>query len=123
MSYMNELYKDFDCSPTHYVDLIWDGNKNVISRNFSELADEEKIWGKGVEEPLVAIENFRIHGNQLRLFGLDKGKPMLKIQLDDGGSIVKFKSSEEEYELLHSELGYVIINAVGTCARDNWGNP
>ena len=123
VSYMNELYKDFDCSPTHYVDLIWDGNKNVISRNFSELADEEKIWGKGVEEPLVAIENFRIHGNQLRLFGLDKGKPMLKIQLDDGGSIVKFKSSEEEYELLHSELGYVIINAVGTCARDNWGNP
>ena len=120
---MNELYKDFDCSPTHYVDLIWDGNKEVISRNFAEIADEEKIWGKGIEDPLIAIENFRIYGNQLRLFGLDKGKPTLNIQLEDGGSLVKFKSSEEEYELLHSELGYVIINAVGTCTRSTWGIP
>lgn len=90
---------------------------------FSEIADEEKIWGKGVEDPLIAIEGFRVYGNQLRLFGLDKGKPTLNIQLDDGSSLVKFKSSEEEYKLLHSDLGYVIINAVGTCSRSNWGNP
>ena len=123
VQYVDEAYKDFDCSPVYSVDLIWDGAKDLSSPAFAEIADEEKIWGKGVEDPLIAIENFRIYGNQLRLFGLDKGKPTLNIQLDDGSSLVKFKSSEEEYELLHSDLGYVIINAVGTCTRSIWGIP
>ncbi len=123
VQYVDEAYKDFDCSPVYSVDLIWDGAKDLSSHAFAEIADEEKIWGKGVEDPLIAIENFRIYGNQLRLFGLDKGKPTLNIQLDDGSSLVKFKSSEEEYELLHSDLGYVIINAVGTCTRSIWGVP
>ena len=123
VQYVDEAYKDFDCTPIYSVDLIWDGAKDLSSKAFAEIADEEKIWGKGVEDPLIAIEGFRVYGNQLRLFGLEKGKPTLNIQLDDGSSLVKFKSSEEEYELLHSDLGYVIINAVGTCTRSNWGIP
>ena len=123
VQYVDEAYKDFDCTPIYSVDLIWDGTKDLSSKAFAEIADEEKIWGKGVEDPLIAIEGFRVYGKQLRLFGLEKGKPTLNIQLDDGSSLVKFKSSEEEYELLHSDLGYVIINAVGTCTRSNWGIP
>ena len=123
VQYVDEAYKDFDCTPIYSVDLIWDGAKDLSSKAFAEIADEEKIWGKGVEDPLIAIEGFRVYGRQLRLFGLEKGKPTLNIQLDDGSSLVKFKSSEEEYELLHSDLGYVIINAVGTCTRSNWGIP
>lgn len=123
VQYVDEAYKDFDYTPIYSVDLIWDGTKDLSSKAFAEIADEEKIWGKGVEDPLIAIEGFRVYGKQLRLFGLEKGKPTLNIQLDDGSSLVKFKSSEEEYELLHSDLGYVIINAVGTCTRSNWGIP
>ena len=123
VQYVDEAYKDFDCTPIYSVDLIWDGTKDLSSKAFAEIADEEKIWGKGVEDPLIAIEGFRVYGRQLRLFGLEKGKPTLNIQLDDGSSLVKFKSSEEEYELLHSDLGYVIIYAVGTCTRSNWGIP
>ena len=123
VQYVNEAYKDFDCAPIYSVDLIWDGTKDLSAQAFSEIVDEEKIWGRGVEDPLIAIEGLRVFGNQLRLFGLEKGKPTLNIQLDDGSSLVKFKSSEEEYELLHSDLGYVIINAVGTCTRSNWGIP
>ena len=123
IQYVNEAYKDFDCAPIYNVDLIWEGNDNVGKTQFSEIADEEQIWGRGVENPLIAIENFRVYGNQLNLYGLDKGKPTLNIRLEDGSSLVKFKSSEEEYELLHSDLGYVIINAVGTCSRSSWGIP
>ena len=123
VQYVNEAYKDFDCAPIYNVDLIWEGNDNVGKTQFSEIADEEQIWGRGVENPLIAIENFRVYGNQLNLYGLDKGKPTLNIRLEDGSSLVKFKSSEEEYELLHSDLGYVIINAVGTCSRSSWGIP
>ena len=123
IQYVNEAYKDFDCAPVYSVDLIWDGMKDLSAQAFAEIADEEKIWGRGVEDPLIAIEGLRICGNQLRLYGLEKGKPTLSIQLDDGSSLIKFKSSEEEYELLHSDLGYVIINAVGTCTRSSWGIP
>lgn len=123
VQYVNEAYKDFDFTPVYRVDLIWNGKKEITGHMFAEIADEEKLWGKGVEDPLIAIEGLKIVGDQVRLFGLDKGKPTLNIQLEDGSSLVKFKSSEEEYELLHSDLGYVIINAVGTCSRSNWGYP
>ena len=123
VAYVNEAYKDFDCAPIYNVDLIWEGNDALSANMFAEIADEVQIWGKGVEDPLIAIEGFKVYGSQLNLYGLDKGKPTLNIKLDDGSSLVKFKSSEEEYELLHSDLGYVIINAVGTCARSTWGIP
>ena len=123
VAYVNEAYKDFDCAPIYNVDLIWEGNEALSANAFAEIADEAQIWGKGVEDPLIAIEGFRVYGNQLNLYGLDKGKPTLNIKLDDGSSLVKFKSSEKEYELLHSDLGYVIINAVGTCSRSTWGIP
>ena len=123
VEYVNEAYKDFDCAPIYNVDFIWEGNESLSAERLAEIADESQIWGRGVEDPLITIENFRVYGNQLNLYGLDKGKPVLNIKLDDGSSLVKFKSSEEEYELLHSDLGYVIINAVGTCSRSTWGIP
>ncbi len=123
VQYVNEAYRDFDCAPIYNVDLIWEGNEALTATKFAEIADEVQLWGKGVEDPLIAIEGFKVYGSQLNLYGLDKGKPTLNIKLDDGSSLVKFKSSEEEYELLHSDLGYVIINAVGTCSRSTWGIP
>jgi single-stranded-DNA-specific exonuclease len=121
VAYINEAYKDFDCAPIYNVDFIWEGNDSISDIKIAEISDEEQLWGRGVESPLVAIENFRVYGNQLNLFGLEKGRPTLNIRLENGVSLVKFKSSEEEYELLHSDLGYVIINAVGTCSRSTWG--
>ena len=96
VQYVNEAYKDFDCAPIYNVDLIWEGNEALSAQKFAEIADEVQIWGKGVEDPLIAIEGFRVYGNQLNLYGLDKGKPPLNIKLDDGSSLGKFKSSEEE---------------------------
>lgn len=122
ITYFNEFYKDFDCSPIYKVDFIWKGN-DIPFDIVNKIANNEQIWGRGVEDPMVAIEGFRVYSSQLNLYGLEKGKPTINIRFDDGSSLVKFKSSEKEYELLHSDLGYVIINAVGTCKRSNWGFP
>jgi hypothetical protein len=46
--------------------------------------------------------------------------PTLKINLSNGTSLIKFKSSEEEYNSLFSESGCVIINAVGKCEINEW---
>ena len=84
------------------------------------LADLGHIWGQGVEEPLVAITNIRVDKNNLGLFG-----STLKIALpsDEGISLVKFRSSNEEYESLYSDSGCVMVDIVGTCAiNDYYGN-
>ena len=46
--------------------------------------------------------------------------PTLKIQLPNGCSLIRFKSSEEEFEKLYSNLGCVNINVVGRCKRNVW---
>ena len=46
VTYVNEAYKDFDCAPIYSVDLIWNGESDLSSKAFAEIADEEKIWGQ-----------------------------------------------------------------------------
>ena len=120
IQYANETYKDFDFSPTYKVDFIL---HNVEPQLINNIVDENYLWGTGVDEPLIALEGLRLYGPKLNLYGVAKGNPTLVYNLDDGVGVIKFKSSEQEYENLYSELGYVIINAVGNCMRNNRGFP
>ena len=45
--------------------------------------------------------------------------PTLKIMLPNGTSLIKFKSSQEEYESLQS-TGFFNLNVVGRCERNIW---
>lgn len=47
--------------------------------------------------------------------------PTLKITLPNGVSLIKFKSSEEEYKSLYSDTGCVTIDVVGKCDKNEWG--
>lgn len=49
-------------------------------------------------------------------------KPTLKITLPNGLTLIKFKSSQEEFDLLQptSEDNCILINAVGTCNLNVW---
>lgn len=46
--------------------------------------------------------------------------PTIKITLPDGLTLIKFRSSREEYDNLYSESGCVSINIVGTCNFNVW---
>jgi hypothetical protein len=50
--------------------------------------------------------------------GLDKGHPTLKIHLPNGVDIMKFKSSQEEYEYFTKPNMY--LTAVCRCAINEW---
>lgn len=43
--------------------------------------------------------------------------------MENGSSLIKFKSNEEEYEKFYSERGFVVINAICTCDKDIYGKP
>ena len=46
--------------------------------------------------------------------------PTIKIKLPGDLTLIKFRSSKEEYDNLYSETGCVIINIVGTCNLNVW---
>lgn len=113
----NIALKAIDFSKTYLVDFIWD-SANINTQDILTIGSYKKYYGKGVEEPKVAITNINITKDMLTL--LEKG-PTLKINLPSGITVIKFRSSEEEYKSLYSDLGCVKINVVGTCEINSWG--
>lgn len=117
LAYSNGLLKDCDFSLTYNVDVEFLANK-IDAADILELADAENIWGQGVDEPLVAIKNVSITKDNINLFG-----STLKISLPENISIVKFKSSQDEFDTLYPGEGCVIIDVVGRCMRNTgWDN-
>lgn len=108
------MLKDIDFTPTYLVDLI-----NCSYYDVLHLAHSSDLWGEGMPEPYVAMENVRITKDNLALMSKDKN-PTLKITLDNGVSCIKFKSSEEEYNRLYSDSGCVIVTLIGRCTSNEW---
>ena len=118
INYSNDSLANFDFTPCYKVDFIYAGN-DFNGKDIIKIAELKSLWGQGVEEPLVAIENIKLTSSNVTLMSKDKS-PTLKITLPNGTSLIKFKSSQEEYEKFYSELGCITINIVGTCGRNEW---
>ena len=113
ISYSNEELAAFDFTPCYKVDFIFNAN-NFNSKDILDIAELKPIWGQGIDEPYIALEDVKISKNNITLMGLDKGKPTLKITLPNKTCLIKFKSSQEEYDRLCANE-CVTINVVGTC--------
>ena len=118
IEYSNRELADFDFTPCYKVDFIFNGG-DFRGKDIVEIAELKSLWGQGVDEPLIAIEHINVYGGNVTLMSADKN-PTLKITLPNGTSLIKFKSSQEEYEKLYSEVGCVTINVVGKCERNIW---
>ena len=118
IKYSNQELADFDFTPCYKVDFIFNGG-DFRGKDIVEIAELKSLWGQGVDEPFIAIERINVYAGNVSLMSPDKN-PTLKITLPNGTSLIKFKSSEEEYEKLRSEVGCVTINIVGKCERNIW---
>ena len=118
IEYSNTALADFDFTPKYYLDFIFDANL-LTSAEVLNLASFDNLWGQGVEEPFVLVENIRITKDNISLLK----ETTLKITLPTDGqdiSLIKFGSSKEEYEQLYSDLGYVTINVIGHFQKNIW---
>ena len=118
IDYSNRELAEFDFTPCYKVDFIFNGS-DFRGKDIVEIAELKSLWGQGVDEPLVAIEHINVSAGNIVLMSPDKS-PTLKITLPNGTSLIKFKSSQEEYEKLRSETGCITINVVGKCERNVW---
>lgn len=110
----NDLYKEIDFTPVYWVDFIWQANqlnKSVIL----EIADLT-IWGQEMPESLIAVEDIPLSEAKIDLLSPDK-HPTLKINYNDV-EYIKFGYSQEEYEELLEQDGYMTI--VGVPSKNEW---
>lgn len=116
--YFNEHFASFDFTPYYFVD--FEKNANNFNPDIILIISEYKyLWGTEVKEPKIAIKNINVTKDNIVLMSKDKN-PTIKITLPNGIALLKFKSSEEEFENLFSKSGCVVIEVVGTCAINEW---
>ena len=118
LAYVNNALKDLKFEPCYKVDFIFQGNR-FDGNNVIEIAQHKDLWGQSIDEPLIVIENLNVHKDNISLMSADKN-PTLKIQLNNGVSLIKFKFSKEEFETLKREEGSVVMNIIGKCAINEW---
>ena len=109
--------EDMQSEPVYYVDYIFKG-VDVDSEKILDIAFLEDLWGQNMEESLICIEDLKVTKDNLTLMSPDK-KPTLKITLPNRLALIKFNSSQEEYEELLT-TGYIKMNVVGKCNANEW---
>ena len=113
----NDLYQNISQEPVYWVDFIWNIN-DINPLDILKIADSKELWGQGVPEPYIVLEDIPVNDNNVRLLSADKN-PTLKIHLDNCGiDIMKFKSSQEEYEKFIEPN--TLLTLVGRANKNEW---
>lgn len=113
----NEMLKDMSEEPLYFVDYIYDGG-NVNPQNILDIAEMDSYWGKDIDESLIAIKGLKVTKDMVTLMSPDR-TPTLKIVLPNKVSIIKFGSSQEEYEKIATD-GYIEMDIIGKCNKNVW---
>lgn len=113
----NEILKDMSEEPLYYVDYIYNGSE-VNPQNILDIAEMDCYWGKDVDESLIAIKDLKVTKDMVTLMSPDK-TPTLKIVLPNKVSIIKFGSSQEEYDKIATD-GFIKMDIIGKCNKNEW---
>ena len=115
IEYTNEVLKDMNSEPMYYVDYIFN-EKDIDANAIIEIAEMSDIWSSSVDEPYIAVKNLKITKGMLSFFK----ETTIKIALNNDVSLMIFNTNREEYEKLYSEDGFIQINAICRCNKNEW---
>ena len=112
---LNKQYENIDQTPVYWVDYIW----NVNTCDPNKILDIGKcnLYGQEVPESKICVENIALNPTMITLMSRDKN-PTLKIILPNGVSIIRFKSSEEEYKEFCEEDK--VLTIIAKCQVNEW---
>ena len=122
LDYCNKSLKDLDFTPNYKVDfLIENKEMKEYECDLYNLIEYDNIWGQEVQQPLIAIKNLVITKDNIDLM---KGTTLKIISSGDPEiSLIRFRSSEQEYETLcPPDLGCVTIDVIGVCERNSYND-
>ena len=114
----DEALSTISAEPIYYVDYVYN-NIDVNANDILTIANLGALWGKDMNEALVAIEKLKITKNMITVYR--KTSNTLKISLPNNISIMKFNATDDEcYNLENFEGAYLELNIVGTCHQNEW---
>ena len=111
----DEALKDMASEPMYRVDYLYTQD-TVDADTIIEIAEMGNIWSSSVDEPLIAIQNLKITKGMLNFYK----ENTIKITLNNNVAMMLFNTDRETYEKLYSEDGFVEINAVCRCNKNEW---
>lgn len=117
-SFCDALYHSYDgidMTPTYWVDYVF-RNNYMPAEVICDIANMKQLWGQGIPEALVAIDRICLSKDNVQLLSPDKS-PTLKITIK-GVEIMKFKSSQQEYEDFTKDN--TVLTAICTCSINNY---
>ena len=113
----NDLLKDMTFEPVYLVDFAWSADE-INPQKILDIAAGKNFWGKDMDEPVIVMQNVTVKPENISLMSPDKN-PTLKIQVN-GITLIKFKSSIEEYEMLKNQGVRVTLDILGKCKENEW---
>jgi single-stranded-DNA-specific exonuclease len=116
LRYANEKLADFNFHENTYgVDFILNANNVHFQQSIMDIGVLNNLWGQGVEEPLIAIEDLRISKKDIQIIG--KTEDTIKITVGNV-TLIKFKDKDFGNELL--KYGFVDLTIVGKANINQW---
>lgn len=112
----NQLYEQVEKEPVYWVDYIWTKNE-VNPEIILNIAEHKELWGQEIPEPYICLKDIDLSMVEVQLLSADKN-PTIKIHLDCGVDIMRFKSSQEEYEYLTQPN--TLMTIVGRANKNEW---
>ena len=109
----NKEYENISKEPVYWVDYVWN-SKDINAKTILQIAEAKDYWGQEVPEPYVAIK-IPLSSCNVQLLSPDK-HPTIKVHHPSGIDIMKFKSSQDEYEMFTQSN--MTLTAVCRCAKN-----
>ncbi len=92
LEYADKKLKDVDFNENVYeVDLIVQGDNPYLSDIITSLGELSEIWGQGMEEPLIAIENIHLSKKDVQAIGAKGDTVKFTV---NGITYIKFKDED-----------------------------
>lgn len=108
---------DMQDEAVYYVDYIYDGD-NIQPIDILTIADMQDLWGKDIDEPYLCIKGICINSDMVTVY--KKKDNTLKITLPNGISLMKFKATDEQCEMLQNSDGYYTLDIIGRANKNEW---
>lgn len=102
----------------YYVDYIYDGDY-IEPIDILTIADMQDLWGKDIDEPYLCIRGIQISADMVTIY--KKKDNTLKITLGNGISLMKFKATDEQCEMLQTNNnGFYTLDIIGRANKNEW---
>ena len=100
------------------VDFIWKESE-IKPQAILDIAELSPIWGKDMDEALVAISRLRVTPDMVTIY--DKKGYTIKIEMHNGVALMLFKATELDCSKLQTNnTGYVDVDIIAKCNKNEW---